>query len=387
MINNIIRQIKLIPESIEGLCYFGYSVAVCANGKRIAIGAPMQNSAKGNVYIFVNEKDNWIIEEILTNGVSTPNTFFGKSLSMNDAGDRLVVGSICSDTNKPVVYIFKRINESNWCLQKRASVFYENAQDVSVSISGSGNTIATGVNSTNYKNDYIYILNYIDNKWVRSFSIRNPNVSLYQNFGSKVKISNLGDIVLIRASHSKYCLDVVFVYIFKNNDWVMSGVLKNIDSETFEQFGSSLDISADNNKILIGAELSSSKETMHGTACKTGAVYLYTLENKTYKENFKFQPADSYNGDRFGSSVAINDEGNLIAVGALNKNAGKGCIYVYKLENDKWINCGYLTAEDAMQRSYLGSSLAMSLNGGILVSGAIMHTVLKKMAGAAYIFN
>jgi len=29
----------------------------------------------------------------------------------------------------------------------------------------------------------------------------------------------------------------------------------------------------------------------------------------------------------------------------------------------------------------------MSLNGGILVSGAIMHTVLKKMAGAAYIFN
>ncbi|MCP4709714.1 MAG: hypothetical protein GY869_13905 [Planctomycetes bacterium] len=89
-------------------------------------------------------------------------------------------------------------------------------------------------------------------------------------------------------------------------------------------------------------------------------------------------------GDQFGSSIATN--GDTIVVGARSFNEHQGAVYIFEHDNDGWGQPAKLTASDAEQGDFFGWSVAISENGKVVVVGAWGEDTKGHNAGAAYIF-
>lgn len=112
-----------------------------------------------------------------------------------------------------------------------------------------------------------------------------------------------------------------------------------------------------------------------------GIVYTAELTGSTLGPYTPFASADAPVGyDYFGSSVAAY--GNTMVIGASNKEAGKGAVYVYTRTGATWGPFTKLIAADGVAGDYFGSSV--SLFGDTLVVGAAYKG---GSLGAAYVFT
>lgn len=73
-------------------------------------------------------------------------------------------------------------------------------------------------------------------------------------------------------------------------------------------------------------------------------------------------------GDKFGSSVALSDEGDILAVGASNSDTNIGQVKVYYRNNNSWVQKGS-TIIGTKANSYSGTSVSLSSDGNILAIG------------------
>ena len=133
---------------------FGTSVSINSSGTRIAIGASYAEvgiiNLAGKVYIFTRSGSSWSEEAILTASDKAVNNYFGHSVSINDDGTRVVIGSpsAAADgiSNVGKGYIFTRSGTSwseggvNIPITKAVNDQFGHA----VSISKNGSTVAVG---------------------------------------------------------------------------------------------------------------------------------------------------------------------------------------------------------------------------------------------------
>ena len=109
------------------------------------------------------------------------------------------------------------------------------------------------------------------------------------------------------------------------------------------------------------------------------AVYPITID-PTWRASQMVQPMDSAVEDRFGSAVAIS--GDTAIVGANVKNVRQGAAYVFVRQNGVWAQTQKLTASDAADENYFGSSVA--IDGDYLAVGAYLRN---KTKGAVYVYK
>lgn len=123
-----------------------------------------------------------------------------------------------------------------------------------------------------------------------------------------------------------------------------------------------------------------------------GSVYVFVRppggwQNAT--EAAKLKASDAAATDRFGSAVAV--EGNTIVIGAYLDDVGgagdQGSVYVF--ESAGWLGpmteTAKLTNSDGLGGDAFGYSVAV--DGGTVVSGAILHGTQGLARGAAYVFE
>jgi hypothetical protein len=95
-------------------------------------------------------------------------------------------------------------------------------------------------------------------------------------------------------------------------------------------FGSSVAINAVGNRVVIGIPLYGSSE---------GAIQIFDWDGENWNLVSSFaMPSPSF-GAGFGTSVAINDVGNIVAVGApgaVVNSANRGRVFIYKESNGVW---------------------------------------------------
>ncbi|HEB59765.1 MAG TPA: hypothetical protein ENJ01_11115 [Gammaproteobacteria bacterium] len=63
-----------------------------------------------------------------------------------------------------------------------------------------------------------------------------------------------------------------------------------------------------------------------------GAAYLFTWDGGSWMQEAFIKASGTAAGDRFGSTVALSADGNVLAVGAANEDGGKSesgaaCLY------------------------------------------------------------
>ncbi len=139
------------------------------------------------------------------------------------------------------------------------------------------------------------------------------------------------------------------VYVFRFNDrWEQVGRITASDGHPKDQFG--LSIAVDNHQILIGAP---------GRHQSKGAVYVVNENTDgSFSESQILIPDDLGPGDRFGSTLAIEE--NLSAISALSQSESRGAVYAYSNESGHWTLIDKVSPDFLSISSRLGSSVMIN---------------------------
>lgn len=123
-----------------------------------------------------------------------------------------------------------------------------------------------------------------------------------------------------------------------------------------------------------------------------GAAFVYERVNGTWIPRIKLLASDASDGDRFGTSVAV--QGSTIVVGATWwspqwYSVGRGAAYVFERSGDSWTQVSRLTSSDGESDDEFGNAVAVS--GDLIVVGVSADDHGQATsgidAGAAYVFE
>lgn len=271
MMNGVWTQIGADINGEAAFDYAGYSVAISADGNTIAIGATHNDGSfmdAGHVRVLTFNGANW-----------TPK---GPDIDGEAASDN-----------------------SGW----------------SVSLSDDGNVIAVGA----YKNQgngneagQARVFEFDGTSWTQRGSDIDGGAG--DRFGWDVSLSSDGNTLAVGGTHNTnaggYQAGVTRVYEFTGGNWSQMGQ-DLIGESLVDWFGYSVEISGDASTVAVGAIRNDGSSNPDG-----GKVSVFTFDGSMWAQ--KGTDIDSENsGDWFGYSVALSDDGSIVAGGGLN-NADAG---------------------------------------------------------------
>ena len=209
-----------------------------------------------------------------------------------------------------------------------------------------------------------------------------------------------------------------YVFVRTGNSWSQQAYIKPSNTEASDKFGFSLALSGDGTTLAVGATLEDSNARGIGgnqtdnSAESAGAVYVFVRNGSTWSQQAYVKASNADAGDQFGWSVALNRDGNTLAVGAQteasaatgvsgdqadNSAADAGAVYVFTRNGTAWTQQAYVKASNAQAGDRFGFSLTLSGDGNTLAAGSYDEDGSAKgvngvsdegapNSGAAYVF-
>ncbi len=256
------------------------------------------------------------------------------------------------------------------------------------SVDISGTTLIAGY--TSYTGDLggVYILEYDGKRWDLINHFKTPDGNTRDQYGHAVAIED--DVAVVSAyehggkrptAGGRLGGGPGIVYVFQRHAGGKGfGDMANFKGEGVQnddRFGYSVDISR--NTLIAGTPFHDEEK---------GAVYVYTLDNKQWKQTAKLVADDGGPKNRFGWDCAISE--NTIVVGAPLAAAParlSGAAYVFKRQGDNWVQTVKITPEDGDGGDSFGVSVDVSKSRIIVGANKDENEVKKRGSGSAYIFQ
>lgn len=279
-------------------------------------------------------------------GISAPGNF---GISVGVSGDGLVFAegahkAIGNGAETGHVRVFKYNKETHQWERHGSELLGEKHGDefgFAIDLSRSGKQIAVGAPSadrhTGPDHGYfsVHRWNETTNDWVQMGPDK-WGVEAYERAGHDVTISEDGGVLVIGApNNGKNGFESgeirVFFYIPKTDRWMRHG--QDLKGEAAgDKFGTSVAISDDGLIVVAGAPYS------NDSAPKAGHVRVFQYGNETrhtrfHKKGHTLTGRDAE--DNFGSSVACSGDGMIIAVGAPSAPKGNDVLVGY-VDVFKW---------------------------------------------------
>lgn len=145
------------------------------------------------------------------------------------------------------------------------------------------------------------------------------------------------------------------------------------DPHEWAVFGVDVSISADGQRIVVGAELGNVGPTQF-----QGKAYVFQRDGSGWLEEAILTASDGASNQRFGSGVAI--AGDTVLVGAYEAQAA----YVFRRDGGEWTQRAILHGSGSTGGGWFGYRVALSGDGSIAVVGA-QHS--RESFGSAYVFT
>ena len=135
----------LIQRLSVGLNNFGAALSLSGDGHTIAISDPIANNTNGIVYLYDGNTFDILQTIYGGNEEDEAGTYFGYSISLSDDGKRLAIGS----SGGSYIKVYERtINETYKLIGETIIGISDDKFGSSVSISGDGNNVATGASGS-----------------------------------------------------------------------------------------------------------------------------------------------------------------------------------------------------------------------------------------------
>jgi hypothetical protein len=172
------------------------------------------------------------------------------------------------------------------------------------------------------------------------------------------------------------------VFEFDGNEWVQIGQ-NLIGTDEDDQLGFSISISADGQRLAIGAP-NNSDAFFQG-----GHVRVYQWMNDEWQLMDIPIPGQSF-AEYSGSAISLSGNGDRIAIGAPYKIAfpynNIGEVRIYEWTGGQWLQFGNPITGDATN-DQLGKAVALSGDGQTVIMGAPFHDSPGESAGQVKAFQ
>jgi FG-GAP repeat len=181
------------------------------------------------------------------------------------------------------------------------------------------------------------------------------------------------------------------------NAWAPKSIaaIKASNAKKDDQFGSTVAMSADGNTMAISStQEDSAAKGINGnqadqSALSSGAVYVFVRSGDGWVQQAYVKASNSKTKDQFGASLALSNDGNTLAVGAVGESSsatgvngdqkdtsmpGAGAVYVFTRSGTTWAQQAYVKASNTGEKAVgdqFGYSIALSGDGNTLATGAI----------------
>ena len=329
------------------------------------------------------------LNQIFTTGES-----FGNNISINEDETVLIAGLPLDDTNgenngAAAVYT-KNNRQGKWEFKQKITGDgnFTDFYGLSTAVNKDGSVILLGgpydsmdgnINSQ-YAGAVLIYTGSANNGWSFAQKISGDNSPFGGGdyFGTSTSISSNGDILLIGAKQDESSPAYGgSAFIFTGNSrvgWKFKQKLINDGSSNIGQYGVSTAMSQNGSIIAVGGNQMNNK----------GAVFIHTGNANNGWSSFIQKISGQNNSDYFGQNLDINNEGNILVVGApYNDNNGQdaGTVYIYTG------NLGLFTLAQTITGSIsgnLGQSVSINNTGNYIIIGS---PGLNYNSGAAYVYS
>lgn len=348
------------------------SSATGVGGDQADNGAPESGAA----YVFVRSGTTWTQEAYVkasnTGSVSaTEGDAFGTSVSISGDGTRIVVGAYGEQSNgtgidsnqndnslrqSGAAYVFVR-SGTTWSQEAYVKASNTGANDCFgrvVAISADGTHLAasadgessnaTGINQNQaddsaFAAGAVYVFARNGTSWSQEAYVKPSNTSLLDDFGSALALSADGSRLAVGAmmeqssatgingngdqqTAAQLYSGAAYVFARSGTTWTQEAYVKASNTWEGAYFGSSIALSADGGRLIVGAEHEDSAATgingnqNDGSAKQSGAAYVFSRTGTTWSQDAYVKASNTYAFSEFGGSVSMSGDGSRIAVGA-----------------------------------------------------------------------
>eukprot|EP00979_Chaetoceros_neogracilis_P013229 scaffold3742_cov267-Chaetoceros_neogracile.AAC.1 len=362
-----------LGDNIDGEAadeFFGYNFAMSGDGRTIvAVGLDLdENTDTTSGYAQVLEYDNGSWSQ-LGDGIQfeAAGDYFGNSVAMSNDGRAIVVGEplITGGGYGPGCARVFEYSRGSWN-QLGSDIDGEADGDgfgYSVAMSEDGRTIAVG--GPGNEAGYVRVFEYSGGVW-NQLGADIDGEAAGDCFGNSVAMSNDGKTVVAGgpingdsgdgSGHAR-------VFEYNGRSWSQLGA--DIDGElAFDLFGYSVAMSGDGLIITVGGP----------SGHDAGHVRVFEYIGGSWN-----QLGPVINGDMpddgFGYSVSMSGDGRTIAAGAVQNGrteAGSGYARVFEYSSESWNQLGGDIDGEAPM-SFFGFSVSMSQDGNIMAVGALQQ--------------
>ncbi len=125
-----------------------------------------------------------------------------------------------------------------------------------------------------------------------------------------------------QADNSAGYAGAVYVFARSGTGWVQQAYLKASNTDSYDQFGWSVALSADGSTLAVGARLEDCAATGIGgdqaddSASYAGAIYVLTRSGATWSQRAYVKASNTGAVDYFGHGLAVSADGSTLAAGA-----------------------------------------------------------------------
>ncbi|MBT5223853.1 MAG: hypothetical protein HOM19_00295, partial [Candidatus Marinimicrobia bacterium] len=374
LLTNVHSQIGGDIDGEATYDYSGWSASLSSDGTIVAIGA-IQNAGNGSnaghVRVYQYASSTWSqLGSDIDGEAASDNS--GYSVSLSSDGTIVAIGAIYNDgygSNSGHVRVYQYAS-SNWS-QLGSDIDGEAAGDqsgVALSLSSDGVTLAIGArwnDGNGSSSGHVRVYQYASD-WSQLGSDIDGETSSNWS-GCSVSLSGDGTTVAIGSTHNdnNTYTDAghVRVYQYASSAWSQLG--SDIDGlSNWESAGFSVALSDDGTIVAVGATDSD------GGGVNSGGVRVYQYASSTWSPLGNDIDGEAAS-DKEGYSVSLSSDGTIVAIGAIHNDgngSNSGHVRVYQYASSTWSQLGSdIDGEAAGDKS--GYSVSLSSDGTIVSIG------------------
>jgi len=323
---------------------FGYSLSVTSDGNTLAVGARGEASKatgidgdqsggsapnSGAAYIFTRSGSAWTQDEYIKASNTGAADQFGGAIVLSGEGSTLVVGAALEDSSATGIdgleanedeafsgaaYVFVN-GGSGWSQQAYIKASNTGTQDLfgaSVALSNDGNTLAVGAN------------------------------------GEKSATTGIGGIETDDSGDSS---GAVYVFTRAGVVWSQDVYVKASNARQGNLFGAGVALSSDGNILAVASPgepsnaVGINEDESDNTHNDAGAAYIFIRDQGIWNQESYIKASNTGSGDFFGgsnggsdnavSSIALSQDGDILAVGAIKEDGAATGVNGSQLVNDE----------------------------------------------------
>ena len=290
---------------------------------------------------------------------------FGRDVCISKNGLTIAVGSAFSTNGYVKVYS----DDGGVWNQIGNDLIGESSSDLfgdSISLSDDGNIIAIGATRGDgviTDSGSVSVYQNIGGTWIqRGNKIEGDFAN--DSFGYKVDLSNDGNVLAIGApsnNNNGTNAGMVKVYQWISNSWVQLGNTL-LGTDQNDRFGFSVRLNANGNIMAIGAN-------QNGDGNGYVDIYEYLGGTWTLKGN---RLVGAMFNDTYGNALDINDSGSVVAIAAPkfdDPSGNLGCVKAYEFLGGVWNQIGS-DLNGSSSNDFFGTSVSLNSDGTILAASA-----------------